>query len=123
MRNTLWVGIGGGIGAIARYHLGRVVMRYLAADIFPLGTLLVNVLGCLIVGILTGWAARRGDFVPEVRLFLFAGLLGGFTTFSAFGLETISLLQRHELGRAALNVVVSVCLGLFMVWLGMRAAS
>jgi CrcB protein len=123
MRNTLWVGIGGGIGAIARYHLGRVVMRRLAADAFPLGTLWVNVLGCLIAGVLTGWAVRRGDFAPETRLFLFAGLLGGFTTFSAFGVETVSLLQRRALGSAGLNVVASVGFGLLALWLGMRAAS
>jgi len=115
--------IGSGIGAIARYTLGGIVLHQFASWRFPLGTFAVNVVGCLIVGLLAGAVERYGVFSPQARLFLFTGLIGGFTTFSAFGLETVALARRGDLATALGYVALSVVCGLAMTWLGMVAVA
>src|SRR5690606_40751842 len=91
------VGLGGAVGSIARHLLATWTMQAAAPQKFPLGTFAVNLLGCLAAGLLAGLAERHpGGLSPELRLLLFTGLLGGFTTFSAFGLETAQLLRRGE---------------------------
>ena len=123
--SILLVGIGGFIGSIARYKLGGWVVQMAAGQDgrFPFGTFTVNVLGCLIVGVLAGVMERHDAFGPDARLFLFTGLLGGFTTFSAFGLETMSLIRRGDPGIAAVYAGASVVLGIAAVWLGFRLVS
>ncbi|MBK7188446.1 MAG: fluoride efflux transporter CrcB [bacterium] len=116
--NLALVGGGGALGAMARYGLGGLVHRNAALAGFPFGTLAVNLLGCLLIGLGAGLADARQAFTPEARLFVFVGLLGGFTTFSSFGYETIALLRDHELLRAGLNVGINVFAGLALVWLG-----
>ena len=96
MTNILLVGLGGFIGAVARYKLGGWVLHLTAQEKFPFGTFAVNVVGCLIAGVLAGLVEKHELFSAETRIFLFTGLLGGFTTFSAFGLETMFLLRRGE---------------------------
>jgi fluoride exporter len=123
MKQIMLVGAGGFLGAISRYGLGQFVLEQAKGWRFPLHTVLVNVSGCLVAGILAALADKHQNLTTDVRLFLFAGLLGGFTTFSAFGLETIYLLQRNELRMAILNVTVSVGLGVLLLWIGMRAAT
>ena len=123
MQHILIVGLGGFIGSIARYKLGELIFHMTAQGRFPFGTLAVNVLGCLVVGVLAGFAERHNLFGQELRLFLFTGLLGGFTTFSAFGLETVHLIRRGDLGIAALYVGASVVLGIAAVWLGFKLAA
>jgi CrcB protein len=86
-----------------------------------MSTFAVNLLGCLLVGILAGIAEHRHGLSPAARLFLITGFCGGFTTFSAFGLETVYLFRRHEAPWALANVVVSVAAGVIAVWLGWRA--
>ena len=120
MTNILLVGLGGFIGSIARYKLGGWLLHLTVHEKFPYSTFAVNVFGCLIVGILAGLAEKHEFFGPGARLFLFTGLLGGFTTFSAFGLETMFLLRRGEPWVAALYVVASVLLGLVAVWVGIK---
>lgn len=121
--NGVWlVGVGGGIGAIARHLLGTWVTTLSPDARFPVKTLVVNVLGCLVAGLLAGWAERNGAFAEEWRLFLFTGLLGGFTTFSAFGLETVNLLRRGETGVAVAYVASSVALGVAVQAIGFAAA-
>lgn len=83
-----------------------------------MGTFAVNVLGCLVVGVLAGLLHKHHVFAPEIRLFLFTGLAGGFTTFSAFGLETFNLIRRDEVLIAGSYVVSSVLIGLALLWLG-----
>lgn len=83
---------------------------------FPLGTFVVNVLGCLIAGFLIGLAETHDFLTPELRLLAFTGFLGGFTTFSAFGVETVSLLQKGETAVAASYVALSVVCGLAALW-------
>jgi CrcB protein len=120
MQNLLLVGLGGFLGSIARYKLGGLVLHLTAQERFPYGTFSVNVLGCLAIGILAGLAERYDMFGPQARLFLFTGLLGGFTTFSAFGLEAVALARRNEIGIAALYAGGSVVLGVAAVWIGLR---
>ena len=118
--SVLLVGVGGFAGSVARYLLGGWLLHHTAQQRFPWSTFAVNVAGCLVIGVLAGLAERHSMFSPGLRLFLFTGLLGGFTTFSAFGLETLFLLRRGEPWVAAAYVGGSVLLGLLAVWLGMR---
>lgn len=112
------VGVGGFIGALARYGLSGYVHRQLPEADFPYGTLVVNLLGCLLIGVLAGLAEQRQLFGPEVRTFLLIGVLGGFTTYSTFGFETFAMLRDAEFMQAGLNVIVHVIAGLALVWLG-----
>ena len=112
------VGIGGFIGAVFRFLLSGFVHRLVPLSEFPFGTLAVNVAGCLLIGLLNGLAETRQVIGPELRLFLMIGMLGGFTTFSAFGYETLELIRDAEVSRAMGNVFLQVLLGLVAVWLG-----
>ena len=120
LQNLMLVGAGGFLGAVARYKLGGWILHMSAQQRFPLSTFMVNVLGCLVVGLLAGMAERHDLFGPEARLFLFTGLLGGFTTFSAFGLEAAYLVRRGELLVAALYAGGSLVLGIAAVFLGLK---
>jgi CrcB protein len=114
----LLVALGGALGSVARFKLSGWVLHQTPNWRFPAGTLAVNLIGCFIAGLLAGMAAKQDIFTADARLFLFTGLLGGFTTFSAFGLETLLLLKRGEAGVAITNVVISVVVGLLVAWLG-----
>jgi CrcB protein len=111
MKQLILVGLGGGLGAIARWKLGGLVLHRTEAWKFPLSTFLVNVIGCIVAGLLAGLAIKRDWLTPDARLFLLTGLLGGFTTFSAFGLETVLLLRRGDFGVAVGYVFLSVLAG------------
>ena len=111
MKAVLLVALGGAVGSVARYKLSGFVLHHTVDWRFPAGTFAVNVIGCLMAGILAGLAEKHDMFSPDTRVLLFTGLLGGFTTFSAFGLETIHLLKRGDLGVAAANIVLSVLAG------------
>lgn len=115
------VGLGGALGAIARWQLGRWVLQLAPMARFPWPTLAVNLAGCLLIGLVAGLVERHAASGAGARLFLMTGLLGGFTTFSAFGLETLVLLRRGDGWIAAAYVACSVLGGLFAVWLGMRS--
>ena len=117
------VAAGGAAGSLARYLLATWTLQTAAPQKFPVGTLLVNLAGCLLAGLLAGLAERYpGWLTEELRLLLFVGVLGGFTTFSAFGLETVQLLRRGEWLVAGGYVGASVLLGLALVLLGIRLA-
>jgi CrcB protein len=117
----LLIGIAGGCGVVLRYLVVGWGQR-LVTGAFPLGTLIVNVVGCLLIGILGGVLTGTELVRDEVRLALIVGLLGGFTTFSAFGFETAGLLSTGRWGTAVANVVLSNGLGVMAVWLGLRLA-
>lgn len=123
MRGILIVALGGAIGSVARYKLSGFILQHTIDWRFPAGTFAVNVVGCLVAGVLAGLAEKHDYFSADVRLLLFTGLLGGFTTFSAFGLETLFLLKRGEVLVAGANVVLSVVAGLAALWLGLGMAS
>ncbi|MBI5646716.1 MAG: fluoride efflux transporter CrcB [Ignavibacteriae bacterium] len=116
------IALGGGIGSVLRYTLGGWVQTWSGSAAFPWGTLAVNLLGCFIIGLVSQLAEGRGGFSAETRLFLVVGLLGGFTTFSAFGNETLNLLRDGEHVYAVLNAAGNLLIGLAAVWLGRAAA-
>ena len=117
MIRTLLIGMAGMAGTLLRYWLsGFVARRY--GESFPVGTLVVNVLGCLIAGAVFNLTEERFLVNPTLRTVILIGLLGGFTTFSSYGLQTFTLLRDGEFGLASLNILVSNMLGLLMVWLG-----
>lgn len=118
---ALIVGAGGFLGSICRYLAGGLVYRVLPES-FPWGTLVVNVSGCGAIGFLAVLADERMAPSPEARLFLMIGVLGGYTTFSSFGLETFNLLRDGGFLPAALNAFGQLALGLLAVWLGAALA-
>ena len=115
----LAIAIGGALGSVARHAVNQAVhARWLPAR-FPAGTLVVNVVGCFVVGLLAGFlASNRITMRVNVREFVFVGVLGGFTTFSAFGLETLLLSRTEPAPQAMLNVAAHVGGGLLAVWAG-----
>jgi fluoride exporter len=122
MIQIVLVGVGSLIGGVLRYGLSTWVHRVLDNPWFPYGTLAVNGLGCLIIGFLAGLAESRSAFTSNARLFIFVGILGGFTTFSSFALETFSLARDTQSAAALVNVGVQLVLGLAAVWIGNVAA-
>lgn len=111
------VALGGALGAMARYGLSSLMIRQLDPFKFPWPTFCVNVLGCLCAGLFLALAERANGISSEARLFIVTGLLGGFTTFSAFGMETLSLIRRGELLTALSYASLSVIVGLCAMWL------
>ena len=119
---TALVALGGGAGAALRYQFGRAMTRWLGHDAvgaFPWATLGVNVLGSLALGLLAGYLARHGQGGDHWRLFLGVGLLGGFTTFSAFSLEMMMLVERGQGPIALTYALVSVLAGVSALYLGL----
>ena len=119
---TLSVALGGAMGAAARYQLGRGMTRWLGPEmvsVFPWATLAANALGSLLMGILAGYLTRHGAGGDQARLLLGVGLLGGFTTFSAFSLECVLLIERGQLGLAVLYALLSVALGISALFFGL----
>ena len=119
-----WVALGGALGAVSRYLCG--MLPFLQRGIFPLPTLLINLAGALLSGLIAQVAAQRGAQSSSAVLFLKVGLCGGFTTFSTFSLETVTLLSNGKSGLAAAYVALSVVLCLLGVvlgqWLGQKLA-
>jgi CrcB protein len=120
--NILLVGIGGALGSIARYLTSGWVQAVTKSIDFPFGTLAVNLLGCFVIGFLAQLAEARGAFTSESRVFIFIGVLGGFTTFSSFGNETLNLARAGEIWNALANLGANVVIGLLAVWLGRISA-
>ena len=118
---TLVVGMGGFLGASARYLLGGAIYRWLPAT-FPWATFVINVTGCFGIGFVVGLAEERMVLGPTTRLFLTVGVLGGYTTFSSFGYETMVLMREGSFGSAAFNVIAQVALGLLAVGAGTATA-
>ena len=119
MKNVLLVALGGGIGSVSRYLCQRwFAFHYLHP--IPWATLLVNIVGCLLIGIFWGLSFRSFESNESWKLFLMTGLCGGFTTFSAFTLEGIGLIKEQKLLLFFGYVATSVIVGLFATWLGMR---
>ena len=117
------VAIGGAVGAVSRYQLGRAITAWLGpltVSAFPWATLAANVIGSLAMGLLAGWLARHGDMgSDQIRLFVGVGLLGGFTTFSAFSLELMVLIERGDAALALAYAAVSVLAGLTALYIGL----
>jgi CrcB protein len=112
------VAIGGGVGAVLRYWIGSAVQGGVPGASFPVGTLVVNVLGCFTIGVLAELAERRGYMTAEARAFVVIGILGGFTTFSAFANDTVNAVRAGAGAVGILNVTMSVILCLAATWGG-----
>jgi CrcB protein len=120
----LWIALGGALGSMARFGGSSLIANWFGQT-FPLGTLAVNVAGSLMIGFFASLAGPDGRMLVagDARQFVMVGLFGGFTTFSSFSVETLTLAQNGELMRAGANVAGSVVLCLFAVWLGFVAAA
>jgi len=118
MRSIIIVGLGGFLGSILRYLVSGWIQGLSETPFFPYGTLGVNVLGCLVIGLLGGLADNAELFSPAARCFLLVGLLGGFTTFSTFGYETVGLLRDRAMPAALMYVGLHLVLGLAAVAIG-----
>lgn len=122
--NWLYVALGGALGSVARFWVSSAVTAALGPA-FPWGTLLANVSGCLLIGAVAGWNGPEGPLVASslARNFVMVGFCGGYTTFSAFGLQTLELVQAGDVARAAANVAVSIVACLIAVSIGYTAAA
>jgi CrcB protein len=123
MQNLLLIGLGGFMGALLRYGVSGFIQSWSKNINFPYGTLAVNLLGCLLIGMLSQVAEVRGVISPEARSFIFIGLLGAFTTFSTFGNDTVSLFRDGENLLSYINIGLHLVLGLSAVWLGQSLIS
>ena len=112
------IALGGMTGAILRYLMSGWIQKISQSAVFPFGTITVNLLGCLFIGLLGGFFETRETLPPALRAFLMIGLLGSFTTFSTFEYETLHLLRNSEFIYAALNVTLQLVAGLILVFLG-----
>jgi CrcB protein len=114
----LLVGLGGALGSISRYYASSLLLN-LTGKHFPYGTLFVNVAGCFLMGLLAIFLdSQFKEHLSELRLFAAVGILGGFTTFSAFSLESLQLWQSSHYGIAFINIILNLAICLLSVWLG-----
>ncbi|MEP7015112.1 MAG: fluoride efflux transporter CrcB [Verrucomicrobiota bacterium] len=120
IKQLLIVALGGAVGSVARYKFGGFALHHTQAWSFPLSTFCVNLLGCFIIGSLAALVEHHDLLSPSTRLLLITGVLGGFTTFSAFGYESVFLLRRSLFSVAACYVLLSVAGGLAAVFTGMK---
>ena len=114
MLNILAVGAGGFLGAVCRYLIGLVPIS--ETFVFPIKTFVINIVGCIVIGILAAAATRNYDMSPQLMLLLKVGLCGGFTTFSTFALETADLMKTGHMGAAFLYVLLSVLVGVAVIF-------
>ena len=116
-KHAVVVAVGGGVGSFIRFAAGAWVAHHYPSTKFPWATLAVNWVGCLLIGLIYGWIEERTVLGASLRYFLITGFLGGFTTFSAFGMETAYLFKRGEPVMAWIYIIASVAGGLCLVWL------
>jgi CrcB protein len=117
MQAIVLVFLGAGAGGVLRHLINLLAARWWGTD-FPFGTLIINVTGSLFMGLLVGWLAFKAseNWSQPLRLFIATGVLGGYTTFSTFSLETVLLVERNEIGLAATYVVLSLLFGFLGLW-------
>ncbi len=119
LKHLIIVGAGGAIGSIIRY----LINYFTKPGTFPFATLFINISGSLIIGLIMGLAAKQSFFSSEWKLFLVAGICGGFTTYSAFSYENLQLLQNGKIITAFLYILLSVVLGISAAWIGFKFTS
>ncbi len=121
LKNLLLVMIGGGAGSGLRFLTYHYCSRYFVGN-FPVATFICNILGCIAIGVLSGWIARTAGGDSAMKWLLVTGFCGGYTTFSAFGIENFSLLQGNNIMTAIAYIAASVCFGILAVGLGLAIA-
>lgn len=119
-KDILFVGIGGGIGSILRYLTSRLVARYAQVQWLFLGTFAANIIGCFVIGLFAGCMLTRYPDNQTFRLLFIVGFCGGYTTFSTFAFENLRLFESQQWLLLALYTIVSVSVGIWMVWIGLR---
>ncbi|MDR1517972.1 MAG: fluoride efflux transporter CrcB [Dysgonamonadaceae bacterium] len=119
-KDILWVGLGGGVGSVFRYLTSRLAARYAPADYLFVGTFAANLIGCFLIGLLSGWLLSRQADSQPFRLLLIVGFCGGYTTFSSFAIENLRLIQSEQWGLFFGYTLASVALGLLAVWAGIK---
>ena len=122
LKTYLWIGLGGAIGSMGRFWLSTLIAERVGEK-FPWGTLIVNITGSLLIGIFAGIADTQGRFVVDktFRQFLMVGICGGYTTFSAFSIQTLELARNGQWGSAGIYILASVVFCLIATWLGLMA--
>lgn len=118
MFKILMVGLGGFTGSICRFLVYEASMALFKGSWLPIGTLTVNIVGCLLIGFLAGLSELKGIFSPEIRALVFIGFLGGFTTFSTFGYEVFAMIREGQITAPLINVGIHLVAGLTAVWIG-----
>lgn len=118
MKHVLFVGLGGAAGSMLRYFVSVVTAKHYTAS-FPLATFIVNIAGCFIAGLIFGWISHETSEAESLKLLLITGFCGGFTTFSAFALENVRLMNSGNMTTAVLYTLASVAVGLLAVWIGL----
>lgn len=118
MKEVIMVGIGGAAGSILRYLSSQLVQKYYNGH-FPLATFTINVLGCLLIGLLIGYFSKTQLLQNDWKLLLITGFCGGYTTFSAFASENLNLINNNQIGLAVFYIALSVFLGIGAVWIGL----
>jgi CrcB protein len=122
-KDILCVGIGGGMGSILRFITSRLAARYMSADWLLTGTFVSNMAGCFLIGLFSGWILAHQLENQAFHLLLIVGFCGGYTTFSAFALENLWLMETNQWGLFVLYTLASVAFGLLTVWGGMKLVS
>jgi len=112
------VGLGGMLGSVMRYLISGWMQKISHSSVFPFGTMTVNIIGCLAIGLLGGFFETKEALTPALRAFIMIGILGGFTTFSSFEYETLHLLRSSEFFYAVINIIAQISIGLIFVFLG-----
>ena len=115
--NYVLVFVGGGLGASLRHAVNMICARCIGTG-FPYGTFIINITGSTVMGLIAGYLAFKGEASQPWRLFLMTGILGGYTTFSSFSLQTLNLIRAGDMLGAAGNVVISVVACMLAVWIG-----
>lgn len=117
MTGALFIFLGGGLGAILRHYMTLLSHRILGMN-YPYGTFIINILGSLFLGFIATWALNKVDFDPNLKLFLTVGIAGGFTTFSTFSYETMTMIKSGQVLASLVYMILSFSVGLAAVYLG-----
>jgi len=118
MKQVLFVGFGGAAGSILRYLTSVITMKYYSTS-FPIATFIVNVVGCFVAGLIFGLISQETTEAQNLKLLLLTGFCGGFTTFSAFALENVKLMNSGNTATAVVYTGISIAAGLLAVWIGL----
>jgi CrcB protein len=121
--NILVIALGGAIGSVLRFFISSGVEGFFKRDYFPVGILACNIIGSFVIGIIAGVILKKAEFSELWRYFLIVGLCGGFTTFSSFSLDNLTLLRQGQISLAFVNIVISVFVCLFVTFIGFALAS